>query len=38
MFIILQMYDKTIIELGFCDMQNYQGLGKRLYQPRLRLG
>jgi hypothetical protein len=31
------MYNKTIIELGFCDMQNYQGLGKR-YQPRLRLG
>ena len=37
MFIILQMYNKTIIEFGFCDMQNYQGLGKR-YQPRLRLG
>jgi hypothetical protein len=27
------MYNKTIIEFGFCDMQNYQGLGKR-YQPR----
>jgi hypothetical protein len=22
------MYNKTIIEFGFCDMQNYQGLGK----------
>jgi hypothetical protein len=30
------MYNKTIIEFGFCDMQNYQGLGKR-YQPRLRI-
>jgi hypothetical protein len=28
LFIILQMYNKTIIEFGFCDMQNYQGLGK----------
>jgi hypothetical protein len=23
-----EMYNKTIIEFGFCDMQNYQGLGK----------
>jgi hypothetical protein len=30
------MHNKTIIEFGFCDMQNYQGLGKR-YQPRLRI-
>ena len=22
------MYNKTIIEFGFCDMRNYQGLGK----------
>jgi hypothetical protein len=29
MFIILQMYNKTIIEFGFCDMQNCQGVGKR---------
>ena len=29
MFIILQMCNKTIIEFGFCDMQNYQGRGKR---------
>ena len=27
------MYNETIIEFGFCDMQNYQGLGNR-YQPR----
>ena len=30
------MYNKTIIGFGFCDMQNYQCLGKS-YQPRLRL-
>jgi hypothetical protein len=34
MFIILQMYNKTIIQFGFCDMQNYLGLGKR-YQALL---
>jgi hypothetical protein len=33
MFIIFQMYNKTIIEFGFCDMQNYQGLGKRPASP-----
>ena len=33
----LEMYNKTIIGFGFCDMQNYQCLGKS-YQPRLRLG
>ncbi len=32
----LEIYNKTIIEFGFCDMRNYQGLGK-CYQPRLRL-
>ena len=32
----LEMYNKTIIGFGFCDMQNYQCLGKS-YQPRLRL-
>ena len=32
-----EMYNKTIIGFGFCDMQNYQCLGKS-YQPRLRLG
>ena len=26
------MYNKTIIRLGFCDIQNNQGLGKG-YQP-----
>jgi hypothetical protein len=31
------LYNKTIIEFSFCDMQNYQGLSKR-YQPRFRLG
>ena len=31
----LEMYNKTIIGFGFCDMQNYQCLGKS-YQPRLR--
>ena len=34
----LEMYNKTIIGFGFCDMQNYQYLGKSYYQPRLRLG
>ncbi len=24
----LEMYNKTIIEFGFCDMRNYQGLGE----------
>ena len=24
------MYNKTIIGFGFCDMQNYQGLGIRV--------
>ena len=33
----LEMYNKTIIEFGFCDMQNYQGL-RKCYQPRPRLG
>ena len=32
----LEMYNKTITGFGFCDMQNYQCLGKS-YQPRLRL-
>ena len=27
------MYNKTIIRLGFCDIQNNQGLGKG-YQPQ----
>ena len=27
------MYNKTIIRFGFCDILNYQGLGK-CYQPR----
>ena len=27
-----EMYNKTIIEFGFCDMRNYQGRGK-CYQP-----
>ena len=31
------MYNKTIIEFGFSDMQNYQYLGNS-YLPRLRLG
>ena len=31
----LEMYNKTIIGFGFCDMQNYQCLGKS-YQPPLR--
>ena len=30
------MYNKTIIGFGFCDMQNYQCLGKS-YHPCLRL-
>ena len=30
----LEMYSRTIIGFGFCDMQNYQCLGKS-YQPRL---
>ena len=33
----LEMYNKTVIGFGFCDMQNYQCLGKS-YQPCLRLG
>ena len=33
----LEMYNKTIIGFGFCDMQNYQCLGRKSYQPRLRL-
>ena len=37
MFIIFEMYNKTIIEFGFCDMRNYQGPGK-CYQTRLQLG
>ena len=36
-FIILEMYNKTIIRFGFCDMPNYQCLGKS-YPPRLWLG
>ena len=32
----LEMYNKTIIRFGFCDMPNYQCLG-RSYQPCLRL-
>ncbi len=31
----LEMYNKTVTEFGFCDMRNYQGLGK-CYQPRFR--
>ena len=27
------MYNKTIVRLGFCDIQNNQGLGKD-YQPQ----
>ena len=27
-FFRLEMYNKTIIRLGFCDMQNYQCLDK----------
>jgi hypothetical protein len=26
------MHNKAIIEFGFCDMQNYRGLGKRYIQ------
>ena len=33
----LTMYNKAIIGFGFCDMQNYQSLGKS-YLTRLRLG
>ena len=33
----LKMYNKAIIGFGFCDMQNYQSLGKS-YLTRLRLG
>ena len=33
----LEMYNKAIIGFGFCDMQNYQCLGKS-YHPCLRLG
>ena len=33
----LEMYNKTIIGFGFCDMQNYQCLDKS-YHPCLRLG
>ena len=29
----VQWYNKTIIRLGFCDIQNNQGLGKG-YQPQ----
>ena len=36
-FFPLKMYNKTIIGFGFCDMQNYQCLGKS-YLLRLRLG
>ena len=32
-FFFLQMYNKTIIRFGFCDIQNNQGLGKD-YQPQ----
>ena len=35
-FSALEMYNKTIIGWGFCDMPNYQCRGKS-YQPRLRL-
>ena len=31
--IFRSMYNKTIIRFGFCDIQNYQGLGK-CYQPQ----
>jgi len=27
------MYNKTIIRFGFCDIQNYRGLGKG-YEPQ----
>ena len=30
----LEMYNKRFIRFGFCDMPNYQCLGKS-YQPRL---
>ena len=33
----LEIYNETIIEFGFCDMQNYQCLGES-YHPCLRLG
>ena len=32
-----EIYNKTIIGFGFCDMQNYQRLSKS-YHPCLRLG
>ena len=28
LFLFRSMYNKTIIRLGFCDIQNNQGLGK----------
>ena len=34
MVLQFEMYNKTIIRFGFCDMPNYQCLGKS-YQPRL---
>ena len=36
-FFPFEMYNKTINGFGFCDMQNYQCLGKN-YHPCLRLG
>ena len=36
-FLHLKMYNKTITRFGFCDIPNYQCLGKS-YQPPLRLG
>ena len=35
-FFFRSMYNKAIIRLGFCDIQNKEGLSKR-FQPRLRL-
>ena len=36
-FLHRKWYNKTIIGFGFCDMQNYQRLGKS-YHPCLWLG
>ena len=36
-FLHWKWYNKTIIGFAFCDMQNYQRLGKS-YHPCLRLG
>ena len=36
-FFSFELYNKTIIGFGFCDIQDYQCLGKN-YHPCLRLG